>query len=73
MWNPYFVSLIISGFSPEANYVLQKQQSAFHKVLKDFAGKKSNNIGSMPNNYIVTIDLMNLCIIAPHQVRLNRL
>ena len=27
----------------------------------------------MPNKYVVTIDLMNLCIIAPHQVHLNRL
>ena len=27
----------------------------------------------MPNNYVVIIDPMNWCLIAPHQVCLNRL
>ena len=70
MWNPYYASLKIPGFSPEPNYVLQKDQSVLHKVLKDFA-EKNNNIGSILNNSVVTIDLMDLYIIAPHQICLK--
>lgn len=72
MWNPYFASFIIPRFSPKPNYVLQKKQSVLHKELNDFAAKNTN-IGSVPNNYVVTIDLMDSNITVPHQVCLNRL